>query len=298
MIYIIIPVHNRVALTLQCLQSLYSQTMKEFRIILIDDGSSDHTVEIVSKQFPSLMILLGDGNLWWTGGTNAGIRSVLSKALDGDYILLLNNDTIVPENYLHSLLQSAHAHPNCLIGSVAIDSKDRKTILDGGVCIDWYTAKYTCINKGRSYDSLLNEIPKIQFTNILSGRGTLIGVNVFKNIGMLNENALPQYGADYEFTARAERAGYALIVDYSCFLYSNSESTGIRNERGGKIDWGDFIVGFFSRRSPNNLLYRWKFAFLTCPKHILPSYFFLDTLRVIIGGLRNQLISTSKMMRL
>jgi GT2 family glycosyltransferase len=290
MIWIIIPVHNRRDQTLRCLESLYRQTFKEIRIIVVDDGSIDSTSTIVAKEYPDVILLQGSGNLWWTGATNVGIRYVLKIASNDDYILLLNNDTVLPDNYLQAMLNSAKEYPHCLIGSVAIDDRDKSTIVDGGVCINWFTAKFTYLNKGLSYDSVSQILPKSQSVDVLSGRGTLVAVDVFKEIGLFNEDRLPHYNADYEFAARANKSGYNLIIDYNCLLYANIQTTGINNQRKKIITWRDFFRSFHSMRSTNNLKYRWNFAYLACPRLLAPSYFFFDTLRVILGGIKNQLV--------
>ena len=66
-LFIVIPVHNRKHFTRDCLLSLRKQTFQNFTIIVIDDGSSDGTGEMIQKEFPEVVLLHGDGNLWWTG---------------------------------------------------------------------------------------------------------------------------------------------------------------------------------------------------------------------------------------
>ena len=67
-IYIIIPVHNRKALTLVCLENLKTNVdLQKYQVIVVVDGSSDRTAEEVAENYPEVTILEGDGNLWWTG---------------------------------------------------------------------------------------------------------------------------------------------------------------------------------------------------------------------------------------
>jgi GT2 family glycosyltransferase len=70
-IYIIIPVHNRKALTLACLENLRTNgDLQKYQVIVVDDGSSDRTAEEVAENYPEVNILKGNGNLWWTGAIN------------------------------------------------------------------------------------------------------------------------------------------------------------------------------------------------------------------------------------
>ena len=93
MINVIIPVHNRIKYTLQCIKSLKKQTCaKEFKIFLVDDGSTDETIKIINNKFPEVTIFKGDGSLFWGGAVNYGIKNVLRLSKKNDWILLVNND--------------------------------------------------------------------------------------------------------------------------------------------------------------------------------------------------------------
>src|ERR1044071_9943972 len=94
-IYIIIPVHNRLEATRRCLESLRNQMFTRFQILLVDDGSTDGTSEFVKENYPDVMLLTGDGNLWWTGAINLGIRYALLRGSANDAVLVINNDVEV-----------------------------------------------------------------------------------------------------------------------------------------------------------------------------------------------------------
>ena len=104
MIFVIIPVYNRKNLTQGCLESLKQQNYRGFNVILVDDGSTDGTSEMVQLLYPDTILLKGDGNLWWAGSVNKGIRYALSVCQSDDYILTLNDDLIVPPVYISNLL--------------------------------------------------------------------------------------------------------------------------------------------------------------------------------------------------
>jgi len=291
-VFVVIPVHNRRDLTLKCLYSLSLQTHPAILTIVVDDGSTDGTAEAISKDFPATIVLRGDGNLWWAGATNLGVKYVLGRAKRGDYILTLNNDTEVSPDYLSILADAANSHPQCLIGSVAVTSEDHQTIADGGVRIDWRTAKFTRLSRGKRYDSAIQENKSLVPVDVLSGRGTLIPVEVFRHIGPYDEVRLPHYGADYEFSHRAKKNGYELFVHYGAVVNSDVSATGLNNENR-MLSWKELGKSFFSIRSPNSIRYRWNFARLTCPPLMLPSFFLFDMGRVVIGALRNSMATKS-----
>src|SRR3989339_1274263 len=99
MIFIVIPVHNRKDTTLECLQYLHRQTYREYKIIIVDDGSTDGTATAIQDTYPDTTILTGNGQLWWTGAMHKGIQDVLTMAAETDYVLSLNDDVIVEPNY-------------------------------------------------------------------------------------------------------------------------------------------------------------------------------------------------------
>ena len=91
---VIIAVHDRLAYTQRCLDALdASVTDHELEIIVINDGSSDGTPEWLAQNKPHVVVLEGDGNLWFGGATQMGINYVLNLKAPADYILTLNNDT-------------------------------------------------------------------------------------------------------------------------------------------------------------------------------------------------------------
>jgi len=287
-IYIIIPVFNRKHFTQKCLLSLKKQTFQNFKVIVVDDGSTDRTGEMIKEEFPEVVLLEGDGNLWWTGATNLGVEYALAQADQTDYILTLNNDTIVRQDYLQYLFDCALNHPNSLIGSIFISDLKGSTVVDAGVRINWLTAKYTNLAKGRGYKDILRTGSLIQKVNVLSGRGTLIPIEVFQKLGLYNFKRLPHYGADYEFSRRANIKGYKLLINYEAVVISDVKMTGLNNGVN-KLGWNDFGKSFFSIKSPNNLKQRWRFAHLCCAGWKLPVFFVCDTARVIIGSILYQI---------
>src|SRR5687768_17351615 len=106
-IYIVIPVHNRLDATRECLESVKSQPYKYFKVVLIDDGSTDGSSEYVKEKYPEVTVLKGDGDLWWTGATNLGVQYALQHCRENDYVLTLNNDTFLPLQYLDNMMSLA-----------------------------------------------------------------------------------------------------------------------------------------------------------------------------------------------
>jgi GT2 family glycosyltransferase len=286
-ISVIVPLYNKAPYVSRAIRSVLVQDSSFAEIIVVDDGSTDGTAGLVKARFPGTVLLRGDGNLWWTGATNLGLQYALEHAGARDFILLLNNDITLQPDFQEVITRSAMHHPGALIGSVALSDEDKTTIADGGIRINWRTAKYTALAAGEDYQTVVRRGIAVEPVDVLTGRGTLVPVQVFRRVGLYDQKHLPHYGADYEFSIRARRAGFHLLVDYRCVVFVNLKSTGMRNERGA-IQWSDLGRSYFSRRSPYSLRYRWNFARLACPSPLLPTFFVFDTARVLLGPLRNQ----------
>lgn len=286
-VYTIIPAHNRRHYTVRCIELLKQQHYQRLTIVVVDDGSTDGTGSSVQSRWPDVVLLCGDGNLWWTGAMNLGVSWVLARCQPADYVLTMNDDTAVDPDYVSRLVELAVAAGPALVGSVAVDSRHPDLIVDGGPMLRWATAKGWSLNTGRGLSECRNEGVRFVEPTFLPGRGTLIPVACFAQVGLFNERLLPHYGADYEFSLRAARAGYRLLMSYEAPVVSYVEATGISTSLE-KPPWSRFARMFFSRRSPACFLYRWRFARLCVPRRLLPLFLVLDTARVIVGGLRDQ----------
>lgn len=284
MIYIIIPVHNRIKLTINCLDSLQRQTYGNFTTIAVDDGSTDGTSKVIKEQFGSFVeVLRGDGNLWWAGATNLGVKHILPKAKDEDLILTLNNDLIVKENYLEMLIKCWEKYPKSLIGSLVLYKNTTNKVNFGGKKWNNITAKHSTIFKdGEIID--FKVVPEVIYTDMLPGRGTLIPVKVFKVIGFYDNSSFPQYAADEDFSLRAKKKGYDLLVSTKSLVFSEVQETGI-NFKYDKPSFFDFIKSFYSIKSANNLKVRFRFARKHARYWII--YIIFDVTRLIGSFLKN-----------
>src|SRR5437867_5158788 len=94
-IYVVVPVFNRKSLTERFLLCISKQSFRHFETIVVDDGSTDGTAELVSEQFRDVQLLRGDGNLWSTGAINEGISPAMARATPEDAILVLNDQVCI-----------------------------------------------------------------------------------------------------------------------------------------------------------------------------------------------------------
>ena len=269
-IFIISAVHNSLEHTKELLEALSKQTYSNYQTIIIDDGSTDGTKEYVKKNYPKIKVLQGSGQLWWTGALYKGVEYVLKKVSKKDFILTINNDCVVKKDYLSTILSIAQQNKDSIIGSLVVEKDNPKEILDAGVIINWKSGEFEKLKKEKNI-KVQNKI------NILSTKGTLYPVQVFRKIGNFDKKHFPHYASDYEFACRIQRAGFKLHLSYESIIYNDSKRTGF----GTKQKREDLIIKnifslLFSRKSQVNIIDQINFIrFCAPPKKKLKNYYFL-----------------------
>lgn len=276
-IYIIVPVFNRRPLTERFLHCIREQSFRDFEIIVVDDGSSDGTAELIAGQFKEVQLLRGDGNLWWTGAINLGIQHAMVSASQDDAVLVINDDLEIDSEYLANLHELWRAMPRTLIGSVVVDINNSEVIFDGGRIVNWWTAKFAILNSHRK----LSEFPSDYFIDVsfLTGWGTLIPIQVFRKIGLYDDKHFQQCG-DTELPARAKNAGYRLIVSYAAIAKIHVDASDAVNV-STSYSLRDAKRYFFGIKSNCRLKYRFFFALNTAKNPVaFLSFFLFDLLRI------------------
>tara|TARA_Y100001935_G_C17311342_1_gene516584 strand:- start:8492 stop:9352 length:861 start_codon:yes stop_codon:yes gene_type:complete len=282
MIFIVIPSFNEKNFIIPLIDNLLKQSYQEFKIIISDNGSIDGTQEKIKISYPNIKLIENSNDFWWTKSINEGVNYAIKNSKStNDYILTLNCDLSVKYDYLETLIKCSKNHARSIIGSLSVNISNNK-ITFGGLKINPLNAKYTRLNHNKEMNELTNNI----HTDALPGRGTLIPINLFKVIGKF-DNMLPHYGADYEFSMRAKKSKYDLIISHKSVVYSFVENTGLNNENK-KLPWLKFLKTFFSIKSPSNLFRRTIYIYKSFPKKYFIIHLLFDFSRVIIGTLRNQ----------
>ena len=126
MVAIVVPVYNNKEDTTEFLESLKGVTYPNYKVIIIDDGSTDGTEEMIKEKYPYVILLKGDGNLWWSRATNRGIEKAIE--IGADYVLLGDNDVIVDSEFISTLVDTAEKNPREIINSKDYYYDDPKRI--------------------------------------------------------------------------------------------------------------------------------------------------------------------------
>lgn len=278
-IYIVFPVHNRIDETKLFLQSLAQQSVRNYKLVICDDGSTDGTYEYLAANHPEVAILKGNGHLWWTAGINKCVEYVLINCHDSDYILTLNNDAQLSENYLKQKLDRAADFPNAIIGSLCLYADNMGLIETSGYIMDFGTCTSKQLDKPGDMRTVLHK-GMVEVTH-LPGKGVMFPVKVFRDIGLYDEVNLPQYHADTDLVLRAYKAGRHVFVDYDAILLS-SVNTGNMVLPTHEITIKGIVQTFIGPYSMNNIHIRNNFAKKHCSKKRF-RYLTKTYLKITIG---------------
>jgi GT2 family glycosyltransferase len=200
--------------TIACLQSVSNVRYNALEIIVVDNGSSDGSVETIHKIFPEVQIVANASNLGFAEGNNVGIRQALDRT---DYILLLNNDTTVHPDILHHLIPVVEEDPSIAVaGPVICYETEPDTIWCAGLQM----------GRGRMYGLSLSHttsvlmycgqpthtVPeKIYTVDAIVGCAMLMRTSVLQEIGFL-ASELFMIHEDFDWSLRAQEAGYRCVV--------------------------------------------------------------------------------------
>ena len=142
---VVIPNFNGIAFLDSVLASLEGQTLSNFEVILVDNGSTDGSCSFVTANYPWVHLIEPSENFGFCGAVNAGIR-----AAKAPYVLLLNNDTEVKEDFVEEMLAAIRRHKNAFsCGARMVQYHDRDRLDDVG---NYYCALGWSFARGRGKD--------------------------------------------------------------------------------------------------------------------------------------------------
>jgi len=282
-ISLIIPIFNALSYTKKCLQYLkesLSRTDKgklSIFIIVVDDGSTDGSAEWIKINFPEVNICKGDGNLWWSGGVNMGIKYAIDE-LQCEYILLWNNDIRPSEDYFVRLTDILTSNPtgNIILSSIYVENRKDRIIFSKGGNFNPITGKHALIGFGQPEQEYKDPGLRI---NWFPGMGTVIPITIFDKIGFFDEKYFPQYKGDADFGLRAYDAGFKLVLSKELTLWNDRSNTGFSNDKSFNV----FIKSLISRKSNVNI-YRDFIFYKRHAKSVLAYRELLRKYTVHIGG--------------
>ncbi len=226
-VFVIIVNWNGWKDTLVCLASMekVSQRYAEVTVVVVDNGSTNESVEVIRKKFPKITLLESGKNLGFTGGNNFGIRFAIQHG--ADFVWLLNNDTFVQRDVL-SMMKVFKDESVGICGSKIYfaaghefhhdrykEAERGKVFWYAGGLVDW--ANMYASHRG------VDEVDHGQYdktvsTPFITGCSMMIKREVIEKVGVL-DNRYYLYLEDLDYCLRAKNAGYKLMYAPSSVLW-------------------------------------------------------------------------------
>lgn len=197
--------------TIECLESIKEITYPNYEVLVVDNGSEGNDVEVLRKKFGDyIQIIENDENYGFSEGNNIGIRFILKNS-NPEYILLLNNDTVVDKEFLKELVTLAEEEQKIGIVGPKIfyyNFNDRKDIINfAGADLNLWNLKerrYGCCEVDKGQLDEYREVEKVE------GSCMLLKRSLIENIGLLDPDYFT-YWEETDYCFRARRAGFRLF---------------------------------------------------------------------------------------
>ena len=193
----------------ECLDALRNQETRPHSIILVDNASSDRSVEIVQAGYPDIEIIRLDENLGFAAGNNIALKRVSTE-----FVALLNNDAVPDSLWLTKLLDAFKKHPEAgFAASKMLFYHTREWIDRTG---DVYTRAGTALMRGRGEPS--DAYNEREYVFGACAGAALYRTEMLRNIGLFDESFFLLY-EDVDLSFRAQLRGYKCIYVPEAVVY-------------------------------------------------------------------------------
>lgn len=214
---VIIVTYNSEGEIAGCLDAVYAERREvSMQVIVVDNASSDSTVEIVRNRYPRVKLLLAGGNLGFSKGVNYGARHV-----DANFVLLLNPDTVVRRHAIDAIVIFARANPQYGLYGGRTFKPDGS--LEPLSCLG-IPSLYSTLMFATGLSSLAPGSPllnpeslggwkrdTVREVGVITGCFLLVSTAIWQQLGGLDESYF-MYGEDVDFAIRARSFGYRSVI--------------------------------------------------------------------------------------
>lgn len=245
-IEIIIPNWNGKQLLAECLHSLSRQTCQEFCVTVVDNGSEDESLQLLSEEYPQVKVIIFSENRGFSVAVNEGIRQS-----DSEWIMLLNNDIEVEERCVEEILQAIDTYKDYDSFSIRMMSYHERKIFDG--------AGDAVLRGGVGYRVGTLEKDTGQYDSDRDVFGACAGAALysrrfFSEVGLFDEDFFA-YLEDLDINMRAVRAGLRCKYLAAAKVYHVGSATS-----GSKIN--PFTIRLSTRNNINVLVKNYPISLL------------------------------------
>jgi GT2 family glycosyltransferase len=194
--------------TLACLASLAESTWRNLDVIVLDNASTDGSIDAIREQHPSVHVEPLRDNRGYAGNNNVGVALALARG--ADWLFVLNEDTILDPLCIEHLVHYGQAHPKVgITGPLVLHFDEPGVIQSAGGWFDSWQAGHI----GQNQDDR-GQFSTPRRVDWISGCGIMLRRSVIEQVGMLDERFF-YYWEETDWCLRAQRAAWqcALVPD-------------------------------------------------------------------------------------
>ena len=233
-VIIVLLNYNNYQDTFNCLESLKKLTYPNYEIIVVDNHSTNCSLKYLKQRTDENLFVVDSGrNGGFAFGNNVGIQKAIER--DADYVLLLNNDTLVTVDFLEGLLLCFYKQENIGVSTCRIMYNDnRDKVWYAGGMIDWNNLRAT----HNGIDSVNYKSTGIEIVSFASGCCMMISVECIKKVGLLPEEYFMYY-EDLDYCVKVQEAGYRIGYNPKSVIYHCVSSSGGGVDSPFVIEWSN-----------------------------------------------------------
>lgn len=214
LVYILLLNYNRLNDTIECVNSLKRIHYSNYKIVIVDNCSTDNSFPMLEEKLDEIELHQTGENVGYTGGINFGLKIIKEK--NADYILVLNNDTIVEKDFLNNLIvaMEKNSAAGAACGTILAEHDQNKIWYAGG-----------SINKLRGIaihdykDKNISFLPSENvITEFVTGCMILLRNEILETVGYEDERFF-MYLDDIEYSLRIQAKGYLLLYVPKSIIY-------------------------------------------------------------------------------
>ena len=213
-------------LTLNCIDSVLKSSYKNFKIILIDNESQNSFPDEINKS-EKIQIIKNENNEGFSKANNQGIKYSIKNGFD--YVLLLNNDTLIKNDLIDSLIQQSSTFNQKIIQPLILNY-DGSKIWNAGGKINNFFGTFQTLEKGKGFKSFKRYRT---YTDWFTGCCVLIKLEIFNHVGYFDERFFAYY-EDIDYSIRLKKMGYSIALMTKSYLqhYESASSKSMNKIEG------------------------------------------------------------------
>jgi len=215
LVYIVTLNWNGLEDTLECLESLQTLNYPAVKAVVVDNASKNDEARTIAQKFPNAAVLEQSKNLGFCGGCNVGIKYALEN--DADFIMLLNNDTLVPPELIEKLLAGFENLKDAgAVSPIILEYPATEKIWFSRARWEGAEAQFRLSKPDEKYEDFAGQNPYL--SDFACGCCLFAPATMFENIGLFDERYFAFYD-EAEWCSRLKEKGFESYVIPSAFMY-------------------------------------------------------------------------------